>query len=41
MTLIADPVMPGLRQLEGLVDVEEEHALIDHIESLGLSPFRF
>lgn len=41
MMLFADPVVPGLELREGFVGKTEERPLIDHIEQLGLSPFRF
>ena len=39
--LFADPVIPGLELQEDFVGEAEKRALIEHIERLGLSPFRF
>ena len=41
MMLFADPVIPGLELREDFISADEEAGLIDHIEALGLSPFRF
>ena len=41
MMLFADPVIPGLELREDFVSADQERALIDQIEGLGLSPFRF
>ena len=41
MMLFADPVIPGLELRHGFVGAAEERVLIEQIESLGLSPFRF
>ena len=41
MTLFADPVIPGLDVREDFMGEGDERALIDRIEKLGLSPFKF
>ena len=41
MMLFADPVIPGLELCEDFVGEAEERTLIEHIEALGLAPFRF
>ena len=41
MMLFADPVIPGLELREEFISADEEAQLVDHIEALGLSPFRF
>ena len=39
--LFADPVIPGLELREEFIGENEEADLIDRIDGLGLSPFRF
>jgi alkylated DNA repair dioxygenase AlkB len=39
--LFADPLIPGLELREDFVGEAEERSLIERIDALGLSPFRF
>lgn len=39
--LFGEPVIPGLRTVEALVEPEEEALLIEAIDAAGLTPFQF
>jgi len=41
MMLFAHPIIPGLELRDDFIGEEEERTLIEHIDRLGLSPFRF
>ena len=41
MMLFAEPLIPGLELRQDFVGEDEEHALVERIEALGLAPFRF